>query len=47
MMSGGRAEAAVWQPVADWIAGLPAFLHRNKAPDKVETQDQEPRDKTP
>ena len=47
MMSGGRAEAAVWQPVADWIAGLPLSCTATRRPIKSKPTTKSPPVKRP
>jgi len=51
MMSGGRAEAAVWRPLADWLAGLettgqPLSCTATRRPIKSKTKAKNPTPKS-
>jgi polyhydroxyalkanoate synthase len=47
MMSGGRAEAAVWQPVAGWIADRPLSCTATRRPIKSKPKTKSPPTKRP
>jgi polyhydroxyalkanoate synthase len=47
MMSGGRAEAEVWQPVAGWIADLPLSCTATRRPIKSKRETKSPAIKRP